>query len=124
MGQRAEVARNQPNVRLHLKNGPMTDIAAGQFRAASCHEQSQQGSPYSIALVGACLQRGRHLDANYLRRLAIDDQFILGRCLDRQIGRLFALEGAVDVADCAPILVEDIRPAEIRPPLVGKYRDA
>jgi hypothetical protein len=93
------------------KSGHRSEIAACRRSATSCREQSQQGSPYSIALVGARLQQGQHLDANYLRSLEIDDQFVLGRCLDGQIGRLFALEGAIDVAVCAPILVEDIRPA-------------
>jgi hypothetical protein len=55
----------------------IAEIAKGLF---SCAKQSS-------------LQRGQHLDANYLRSLEIDDQFVLGRCLDRQIDRLFALRG-------------------------------
>jgi hypothetical protein len=82
----------------------IAEIAKGLF---SCAKQSS-------------LQRGQHLDANYLRSLEIDNQFVLGRRLERQIGRLFALEGAIDVADCAPILVEDIRPAGDQAALSGE----
>ena len=40
--------------------------------------------------------------------LEIDHQLVLGRRLHRQVGRLFALEDAIDVASGAPILVDDI----------------
>jgi hypothetical protein len=61
-------------------------------------EQSQQSSPLFNHLVGACQQRRRHVDAERLGGLHIDDQLVLGRRLHRKIGGLFALEDAIDVA--------------------------
>ena len=49
-------------------------------------------------LVGASEQRRRHIQAERPRSLEIDHQLVLGRCLCRQVGRLLALEDAVDVA--------------------------
>ena len=37
-------------------------------------------------------------------------QLVLGRRLHRQVGRLLALEDAIDVAGRAPVLVDEIRP--------------
>ena len=42
--------------------------------------------------------------------LRLIDQLVLGRRLHRQVGRLLALEDAVDVAGRAPVLVDRIRP--------------
>ena len=48
-------------------------------------------------LIGACEQRRRNSKAKSPGRLEIDHEFELGRCLDRKVGRLLALEDAVDV---------------------------
>ena len=45
-----------------------------------------------------------------LAGLEVDHQFILGGRLYRQVGRLFALEDAIDVAGCAPVLADKINP--------------
>ena len=42
--------------------------------------------------------------------LRLIDQLVLGRCLHRQVGRLLALEDAIDVASRAPELIDLIRP--------------
>ena len=42
--------------------------------------------------------------------LRLIDQLVLGRRLHRQVGRLLALEDAIDVAGRAPVLVDRIRP--------------
>ena len=49
-------------------------------------------------LIGAGEQHWRHFKAECLRRLEIDRQVVLGGRLHRQVGRLLALEDAVDVA--------------------------
>src|SRR5215467_11476287 len=59
-------------------------------------------------LVGAREQGRGHLKAEGLRSLEVDDQFVLGWRLHRQIGRLLALEDAVDIAGGAPVLVDEI----------------
>jgi hypothetical protein len=48
-------------------------------------------------------QRGRYFEAERLRGLEVDDQLVLGRRLDRKVGRLLALEDAVDVARRTPV---------------------
>ena len=42
--------------------------------------------------------------------LRLMHQLVLGRRLHRKVGRLLALEDAIDVAGRAPVLVDDIRP--------------
>ena len=56
-------------------------------------------------LVGAGEHGWRDGEAERLRGLEIDHQFVLGRCLYRQVSGLLALEDAVDVAGRTPILV-------------------
>jgi hypothetical protein len=43
-------------------------------------------------------------------RFEIDYQFVLGRCLHRQVGWFRALEDAIDVAGCKTVLVGKTRP--------------
>ena len=61
-------------------------------------------------LVGAREHRRRNGEAERLGGLEVERQFVLGWRLHRQVGRLLALEDAVDVAGRAPELVENIRP--------------
>ena len=49
-------------------------------------------------LVGASEHRGRQVEAQRLRGLEVYHQLVLGRRLHRQVGRLLALEDAIDVA--------------------------
>src|SRR6516164_8612092 len=48
-------------------------------------------------IVGATEQQRWHVEVQRLGGLEIDDQFKLCRRLDREVGRLLALEDAVDV---------------------------
>ena len=50
--------------------------------------------------------RRRHVEAERLGGLEVDHQLVLGRRLHRQVGRLLALEDAIDVAGRVPVLVE------------------
>src|SRR3954464_14491685 len=61
-------------------------------------------------LVGAGEQRIRHGEAERLRGLEIDDKFVLGRRLHRQVGWLLSFEDAIDVAGCEAELIDRIRP--------------
>src|SRR5262249_30713970 len=56
-------------------------------------------------LVGAGEQALRHLEAERLGCLEIDNQFVVGGILYRQLGRLRALEDAIDVQGGLPVLL-------------------
>ena len=61
-------------------------------------------------LVGARQHARRHVKAERFGGLEVDHQLVLGRRLHRQVGRLLALEDAIDVAGGSPVLVGEIRP--------------
>src|SRR5262249_26628062 len=60
-------------------------------------------------LVGAGKHRCRHFEAERLGGLEIEHSFVLGRRLNRQVGRLLALEDTIDVVGRAPERVGCIR---------------
>src|SRR5262245_33762858 len=76
----------------HVRFGPIADIVLVSFDD----------------LVGAAKYRRRHRKAERLGGFEIDYQLVLGRRLHRQVGRLLALENAVDIAGRLPVLVEQI----------------
>ena len=61
-------------------------------------------------LVGPNEQLVRYGQAKRLGGLEVDRQLVLGRRLHRKVGRLLALEDAIDVAGRAPELVDHISP--------------
>ena len=67
-------------------------------------------SHHSITSSARASSDRRHVEAERLGGLEVDHQLVLGRRLHRQVGRLLALEDAIDVAGRAPVLVDQIRP--------------
>jgi hypothetical protein len=56
------------------------------------------------------------------RLLEIDHQLVLGRRLHRKVSRFLPFENAVDVAGCAPVLVDVISPIGDQAAAVTKKR--
>jgi hypothetical protein len=66
-------------------------------------------------VIGAREQRRRHVEAERLGCLEIDDKFELGGKLDRQVAGRGTFEDFVDVDDSAPIGLSDIDPIARKP---------
>ncbi len=77
----------------HVRFVPIADIAA-----------------YSITSSARASSDGGTSRPSALAVLRLSTSLVLGRRLHRQVGRLLALEDAVDVAGRAPVLVDVIRP--------------
>ena len=74
-------------------------------------EQRDELAPlHSITSSARASSVGGTVEAERLGGLEVDHQLVLGRRLHRQIGRLLALEDAIDVAGRAPVLSSVIRP--------------
>src|SRR4051794_10664981 len=73
-------------------------------------------------LVCAGEQRRRELEAERFCGVEIDDQVVLGRCLDGQVAGLLAVENAIDVRSRASILVDRIRPIRDQPTAAPEER--
>src|SRR5262249_38507687 len=85
---------------------------------SSKHDAARGPSTPSLDyLVGAGEYRGRNFKSKRLGGFEVDHQFVLGRGLHRQVGRLFALENAIDVAGGEPIRFGLIDPVGEQPAL-------
>ena len=68
----------------------------------------QQTASLFDHLVGACQHRRRHVKTERFGGLEIDHRFVLGRRLHRQVGRLLALEDAIDIVGRAAVLIDQV----------------
>ena len=76
---------------------------ARRCRAAECRDEFPP--PHSITSSARASSDGGHSETERLGGLKVDRQLELGRLLDRQVGRLLALEDAVHVAGRAAVLI-------------------
>src|SRR5262249_43963771 len=75
--------------------------------ATSCREQVQRSACANLIhhLVRASEQRRRHCEPEHLGGFQVDDQFVLGWCLYRQVCWLLTLENSIDVSRRLPVLL-------------------
>ena len=103
-------SKASPNVR-YAFNGDQIVRRNEPTRCAKAAVSSRSKQRcYSITSSARASSDRRHVEAERLGGLEVDHQLVLGRRLHRQVGRLLALEDAVDVAGRAPVLVDEIRP--------------
>jgi hypothetical protein len=88
--------------------GQKQTCAAHTPMSAKCQSRTFQRS--LDHLVGGLLEMHRHVEAQRLGGLEVDDKLILRRRLHRHVGRLLAFEDAIDVTGCLPPHVDPIRP--------------
>src|SRR6185312_3955021 len=81
----------------------------GSHQPALWHLDAARGpsTPSFDHLVGAGEQRWRHVEAERLSSLEVDDQLELGGLNHRQVGRLGALENAPGIDPGLPVGIED-----------------
>ena len=90
-------------------------------KADSCNAAK---SRYSITSSANLLEMHRHVEAQRLGGLEVDDKLILRRRLHRHVGRLLAFEDAIDVTRCRMKLMPTRHPPRITSFLDLKYCDA
>ena len=74
-------------------------------------EQRDELAPFhSITSSARASSDRRHVEAERLRGLEVDHEFVLSRRLHREVGWLLAFKDTIDVAGCATHLVESVEP--------------
>jgi hypothetical protein len=109
-GSQADILEGFRDVRFNPNSGHRNSVVECPLCAKSGHYAVQQSGSLIDQLVGAGEQRCRDRETEGLGSPAIDYKLVLGRCLHRKVGRLFALENAIDVARCSAVLFINIRP--------------
>ena len=99
-GSKADMCGARRHVRITPESGHLRCKSQCPLSANSGHPPIRSPRRRERAAVGGTVE------AQCLRGLEVDHEFVLGRCLHRQVGWLLALEDAIDVAGGAPILVE------------------
>jgi hypothetical protein len=94
----------------HVRFAPIASELSHRSESTRCANRvvahRSKKAPLLDHLVGASEHRWRHIEAKRPRGLEIDDQFVLGRRLYRQVGWLLTLENAIDVGGGAAVLVD------------------
>ena len=80
-------------------------------RGGAADKKRDERTPlHSITSSARASTDGGIVEPERLGGLEVEHRLILGRRLNRQIGRLLALEDAVDIAGRAPVLVDESGP--------------
>ena len=109
-GQTEKVSQRAFLDRCTPESGRGFDRGERQLRAKTGREQAQQrvGGRLLDDLVGAREERVQDGEPERLGSLQVDDQFVFRRRLHREVGRLLALEDAVDIPGCSAELIDQI----------------
>src|SRR5262245_32161207 len=93
----ATCTRSRPKWRSKISTRSAGDVILAAMALPQWAQWPGLGRASLDHLVGAGEQRQRHFEAECLRGLEVDDQFKLGRLLDRQVTGPFTLENSIDI---------------------------